>query len=426
MPGPHEHGASPEASRPNSNDETIRLAVVVSHPIQYFSPWFAHLAKQPGIELRVFYLWDFGVEQRKDRDFGMLLKWDIPLLDGYAYEFVENVNLDPGTHHFKGLDNPSLVARVAAWKPDVILLFGYAYVSHLRIMLSRSLRHIPIILRGDSHNLGRPRGLKSTLSRLMRRTLFRRAAAFLAVGKANSAYFLEYARNAKQVFLAPHFVDNLRFRQWGDRHREQARLWRREIGIGDDAVVFGFVGKLEDKKRPFDLLKASDQLSLTASGAATSHPATLFVGAGEALPPLREQAAARIGRDVFFAPFQNQSEMPRAYSAIDVLVLPSCSETWGLCVNEAMNLGVPAIVSDRVGCGPDLIVPGKTGWMFRSGDIDDLRRALQAALARTQSERSEMAKAVRRHIDAYSVEAATDGLLAAMASVLRVRSIRNA
>ena len=91
-----------------------------------------------------------------------------------------------------------------------------------------------------------------------------------------------------------------------------------------------------------------------------------------------------------------------------------------------MNLGVPAIVSDRVGCGPDLIVPGTTGWTFRTGDIDDLRNALQAALARTQSERSEMAKAVRRHIDAYSVEAATDGLVAAMASVLRDRAIRNA
>ena len=274
---------APEASRPNLNEKTIiRLAVVVSHPIQYFSPWFAHLAKQPGIELRVFYLWDFGVERRQDRDFGVSLKWDIPLLDGYAYEFVENVSPDPGTHRFRGLDNPSLVARVAAWKPDVILLFGYAYVSHLRIMLSRSLRHIPIILRGDSHNLGRPRGLKSKLSRLMRRTLFRRAAAFLAVGKANCAYFVEDARNAKQVFMAPHFVDNLRFQQWGDRHREQARLWRREIGIGDDTVVFGFVGKFEDKKRPFDLLKASDQLSLSgvrrgrvASGdACSSAPAT--------------------------------------------------------------------------------------------------------------------------------------------------------
>jgi glycosyltransferase involved in cell wall biosynthesis len=416
-----------EASPPKMNDRAARLAVVVSHPIQYFSPWFAHLAKQPGIELRVFYLWDFGLERRKDRDFGMSLKWDIPLLDGYAYEFVENVNSDPGTHHFNGLNNPSLVARVAVWKPDVILLFGYAYVSHLRIMLSSTLRHIPIILRGDSHNLGRPTGLKATLSRLMRRTLFRRVAAFLAVGKANSAYFLEHARHPGQVFLAPHFVDNLRFQQWSDSHREQARAWRREIGIADDAVVFGFVGKFQDKKRPFDLLKATDRLSPAASSGAASYPATLFAGAGAGLQALRDLAAARIGRDVFFVPFQNQSEMPRVYSAIDVLVLPSgYGETWGLCVNEAMNLGVPAIVSDLVGCGPDLIVPGKTGWTFRSGDIDDLRRALRAALARTQSERSEMAKAVRRHIGAYSVEAATDGLLAAMASVLRDRSIRNA
>lgn len=392
--------------------------MVVSHPIQYFSPWFAHLAKVPGLELKVFYLWDFGVETRHDRDFGVEFKWDIPLLDGYASEFVNNVSKDPGTHHIRGLNNPTLVARLLDWCPDVILLFGYAYLSHLRLMLSSALRDVPIILRGDSHDLGRPRGFKSALTQLIRKILFRRVSAFLAVGQANSAYFRKCARNPNQVFLAPHFVDNDRFRKDGERSRESALAWRRELGIDDNAVVFGFVGKFEEKKRPRDLMYAGEGLAQPARSPAGKLPALLFVGAGIAEDGLREMAGSRIGRDVFFAPFQNQSEMPRVYAALDVLILPSGGETWGLCVNEAMNLGVPAIVSDVVGCGPDLVLHGKTGWIFRAGDRGDLRKALIAALVRTEQQAIEMADAVRCHVAAYSVENATSGLLAAMNSVL--------
>jgi glycosyltransferase involved in cell wall biosynthesis len=397
-----------------------RLAVVVSHPIQYFSPWWAHLASQPDIEIKVFYLWDFGVEARHDRDFGMTIRWDTPLLDGYAYEFIENVSAQPGTHHFGGLHNPALVSKLAEWQPDVILMVGYAYRSHLRLLFSRIVSHVPIVLRGDSHNVGRPAGPRTTVTRLLRKLVFRRVKAFLAVGKANARYFMEVAGPRQRVFLAPHFVDNQRFRQTGTQFREEARAWRRQQGIPDDAIVFGFVGKLEEKKRPGDLLRASEHISPSVLPGAVQRAVTLFVGSGALLPDMVARAGQRVGRDVYFAPFQNQSAMPLVYAAIDILVLPSgYGETWGLCVNEAMNLGVPAIVSDVVGCGPDLVIPGVTGWVFRSGDVADLRKALIAAIDRTPEQKAAMAMATREHVAAYSVEAATAGLRDALGWVTR-------
>lgn len=397
-----------------------RIAVVVSHPIQYYSPWFSCLAGYPGLVLKVFYLWDFGVEARHDPNFGMSIKWDIPLLDGYESEFVRNVSRDPGTQHFRGLDNPSLIGRLNDWRPDVILLFGYAYLSHVRLILSPALRRIPIILRGDSHNLGRRRGLRTALGRLLRKALFRRVGAFLAVGEANEAYFADVAMKRDQVFLAPHFVDNARFRADPLRVRSAARDWRRKLEIPDDALVVGFVGKLEDKKRPVDLLDAFSRLANQDEDGTARQASLLFVGAGRLEPVLRERARQAGLENVFFVSFQNQTQMPIVYAAMDFLVLPSgFGETWGLCVNEAMNLGVPAIVSDVVGCGPDLVVEGKTGWTFRSGDVTDLCRTLREAMDKTEPERLAMAEQVRQHVARYSIESATEGLLRACRSVMR-------
>jgi len=389
----------------------VRLAVVISHPIQYYAPWFAHIASLPDIDLRVFYLWDFGVTSTRDRDFGVSLQWDVPLLEGYEHEFVPNASRDPGTHRFRGLDNPDLVERVAHWRPDVILLFGYTYVSHLRLLRARQLRNVPVILRGDSHDAGRPRGPRTWLTQRLRRAVLRRVDAFLAVGQLNAEYFRSCARRPDQVIVAPHFVDNRRFREWPDRHPADAVAWRRSLGIDDDAFVFGFAGKFEAKKRPWDLLTASEQVARLSG---RTH-VVLFVGAGDGLSSLRQLSGPRIGRDVFFAPFQNQSEMPRAYASMDVLVLPSgFGETWGLCVNEAMNLGVPAIVSDVVGCGPDLVRHGRTGWIFPAGDIDALCKVMDAALARSDEQRAAMSEAARTHVASYSIETATRGLVQAI------------
>lgn len=80
-----------------------KLAIITSHPIQYYAPWFRHLAGATDFSSRVFYLWDFGVNQQMDMGFKQLIQWDIPLLTGYDYEFVPNMSSNPGTHHFWGL-----------------------------------------------------------------------------------------------------------------------------------------------------------------------------------------------------------------------------------------------------------------------------------------------------------------------------------
>jgi glycosyltransferase involved in cell wall biosynthesis len=386
--------------------QRLRLAVVVSHAIQYFSPWFAHIASAGEIDLRVFYLWDFGVASRYDREFGHALQWDIPLLDGYQYVYIPNRSDDPGTHHFWGLDNPELIDRLSAWSPDAILLFGYTYLSQIRVMFSRRLRHVPLLLRGDSHDISRTAGVKTVISRLFRRLLFRRFAAFLAVGKANADYYRNSSAPESNIYFVPHCVDTPRF---DAADSDLATQWKRELGIPAEATVILYAGKFEPNKRPLDLLRA--YLSM-----ARPRSALLMVGAGSLENDLRAAAGDRIGRDVFFAPFQNQSRMPLVYAAADIFVLPSGSETWGLAVNEAMSVGRPVILSSHVGCGPDLILQGETGWIFEAGNVHALAQTISDALADRDRLR-DMGRAARQHIHGYSYEAATAGLMDALRAV---------
>ncbi len=419
-----------------------RLAIVLSHPVQYYSPWFRHLAARAELELKVFYLWDFGVKETTDRTFQTSFVWDIPLLEGYAYEFVPNRSADPGTHHFRGLDNPGADEAVAAWKPDAVLLFGYAYQTHLRLILSCQLARVPFYFRGDSHELCPANGWKPKVSRLLRGLLFRRFAGFLAVGEANASYFRASGVPVSKIHRVPHCVDNARFHAAAAQAEIDAANWKRELGIPVDSTVVLFAGKFEDKKRPLDLLEAflgrgqsaegkgqsverekalrtsaascplsPDSLTLRSAPCPLPPPALLFVGSGPLESALREAAGQELGRTVFFAPFQNQSAMPKVYATGDLLVLPSHGrgETWGLAVNEAMNLGRPAIVSSHVGCGPDLILPGETGWMFPAGDVNALRQTLVEALT-DPARLKQMGERARTHIAHYSYNRATAAL----------------
>lgn len=389
----------------------IRLAIVLSHPTQYFSPWFKHIAEHTGICIKLFYLWDFGIEKRYDQSFRHTVQWDIPLLEGYDYEFVDNVSQDPGTHHFTGLDNPELASRISSWSPDAILLFGYNFKSHLRIMLSWRLRHAPMFLRGDSHDLARQSGWKNYAKRMFRTLLFKRFSGFLAVGQANANYFQNNGVTRTKIHFVPHCVDNQRFQSAREQAENEAGIWRSQLGIPKVSKVILFAGKFEDKKRPMDLLNAF--MVASQEDGNTRNPAVLlFVGSGELEEELRSRAQNMIGNTVFFAAFQNQSQMPKVYASCDLLVLPSygSGETWGLSINEAMNMGRPVIVSSNVGCWPDLVKDGVTGWIFPAGNLNKLIDTLRGAIVLDRESLGKMGEAGRKHVELYSYNCASSAL----------------
>lgn len=385
-----------------------RLAIVLSHPTQYYSPWFRWLREHTGLEFRVFYLWDFGVTHQRDRQFDAQFKWDIDLLSGYEHEFVPNVAADPGTHHRKGLVNPTLRSRLRAWRPDAILLFGYAYRTHLGLILRPPA---PLIFRGDSHLLGqRPSVLKTAALSV----LFSRFAAVTYVGQANRDYFRTFRVPEERLHFAPHCVDAARFAPSASAQVDAKRL-RAELGLQERKVVL-FAGKFVPAKQPLELLAAFQRLAPTDAALA-------FVGDGPLRGELENRAAERPDCVVRFLPFANQSEMPARYALADLFVLPSRGnyETWGLAVNEAMHGGVPCLVSDRVGCQRDLVTEGETGWVFPAADPAALEPALARALTALRGDTTALRARIGERIAGYTFAAAARGLLAAVETVVSRR-----
>jgi glycosyltransferase involved in cell wall biosynthesis len=137
--------------------------------------------------------------------------------------------------------------------------------------------------------------------------------------------------------------------------------------------------------------------------------------------PLRAQSESFVReRDVpvTFAGFLNQSEMVKSYVAADTLVLPSDGgETWGLVVNEAMVCGRPCIVSDKVGCGPDLVTP-ETGAIHPLGDVARLAE-LMSEFAADRNRLRARGEAAARKVTEYSTEVAVRGVLEAVHAVAR-------
>lgn len=390
----------------------VRLAIVVSHPTQYYSPWFRWVAAHSGLSIRVFYLWNFGVTEQRDPRFQTSFKWDLDLLSGYEAEFVPNRARRPGPESFWGFDNPTLTSRLAAWRPDTVLLFGYAWASHLRVIAWCRWHGVPLIFRGDSHFIGR--GQPRLASRLMLRTLYKQCAAFLAVGSANRDYFTALGAPAEKIFCAPHSVDHQLFDPVAREHREAATALRAQLGLAASTRVVLFAGKFVPAKQPMELLEAFLALEKNDS-------ALVFVGDGPEKSSLLARAEGA-AHQVYFLPFANQSEMPARLLLADIFALPSRGhyETWGLAVNEAMHMGVPALVSDRVGCQRDLVAEGETGWVFSADDPGALADRLSVALhAVTQPEtRERLRHAVLARISGYTYAQTTAGLTQALETVL--------
>jgi glycosyltransferase involved in cell wall biosynthesis len=342
-----------------------KLAILTTHPIQYYAPVFRMLSERKNIEIKVFYSWGETSLKKYDPGFGRVIEWDIPLLDGYEYEFLENSSTDPGTHHFYGILNPRIKQQIEVWKPDTVLVIGWNYHSHLR-----ALRHfhgrLPVLFRGDSNLLDEVPGWKKIARRLALTWVYRYVDIALYTGSANKQYFVAHGLKENQLIFAPHAVENERFTDNETRrYAERALSWRREIGFSDEDIVLLFAGKLEPKK-------GIDLLLETFMRIDNSKMKLLIVGSGDAESKLKATAAK--DTRVHFLPFQNQTKMPVVYRLGDIFCLPSRGpgETWGLAVNEAMACSKAVLVSDRCGCAADLVKDGENGYIFQSGNPDSL------------------------------------------------------
>jgi glycosyltransferase involved in cell wall biosynthesis len=381
----------------------IRLAFVVSHPIQYYVPLYQRLGRRDDVAIKVFYTWHAGQGAAPDHGFRQAIAWDIPLTEGYEHELVPNTAREPGTHRFLGLRNPGLARRVLAWGPDAVHVTGWGWLSHLLLLRRLHREGVPALFRGDSRLADDgSAGLGERARRAVRRRVFRWPARFLYVGEANRRYYEFHGVEPARLCRCPHSIDAARFAGPADLYETQALAWRDRLGIGPDRVVLLYAGKFEPVKRPLELMRAV---------AALADPRFLLImaGAGQLEDEVRKLASQDPAR-FRVLPFQNQSEMPLVYRLADLFVLASARETWGLAVNEALACGRPVLVSDRVGCAPD-VVDDSCGRVFACNDWPAMVR-LAEGLAADRAALDGMRAGARAKAREFDISATEETLMA--------------
>jgi glycosyltransferase involved in cell wall biosynthesis len=395
----------------------IRLAYLVTHPIQYQAPLLKRIAAEPGIALTVFFRSDWSVAGFDDPGFGRRIEWDVPLLDGYDHQFLpawgDARRITPFWRPF----NRGLARRLLAARAEVLWVHGYARFFHWLALAEAKALGLKLLLRDEATAISLPRSpARQAAKRAFFTGLRQLVDGYLAIGSLNRAYYEAQGVPARRLFSMPYAVDNERFAAAAALAAPERDQRRAALGLAPGRPILLFAGKLTPIKAPDVSLGALARLKAAAS--AGRSPYLLFVGDGPLRPALESEAAARgLADDVRFIGFQNQRELPAFYDLCDVFLLPSRREPWGLVVNEAMNAGRAIVASDQVGSAPDLVRPGVNGAIVPAGDEAALAAALADIVADPQRCRA-MGEASRRLIAGWGFEQDVAGLKQALATVL--------
>ena len=385
----------------------FKLGAIATHPIQYQVPWFKKLTADSDIDLTVYFASMHGTQPSLDPGFGVRFAWDIPLLDGYKWQQLNNVSSHPAVNTFLGTNTPGIRTIIRDKGFDAFLIPGWGRRCYIQAAHECFRQCTPLFMRGEARLQADDTWIKTRLKKFLLAPLIRRCSAILSIGKRNQEFYEWCGVPRKKLFDAPYFVDNVFFRTRSRSLAMRRKELRTKWNLSEDATVFLFAGKLAAIKRPMDILHALALLQ--ANDTLRSKKRSLLI-VGDGILRTECEALTKNNRlPVSFAGFLNQTEMVSAYCACDCLVVPSYSETWGIVVNEAMACGLPAVVSDTVGCAPDLVENGVTGYQYSMGNIRALADVLEHIL-RTPNHTVDLGRSAAKRIDKYTIDNAVLGM----------------
>ena len=390
--------------------KNIPLLIINSHPIQYFAPLYRQLAVDPAFDVTVLYCSTHGLSGEVDHQFGTSVQWDVPLLDGYKHEFLPNIAPNPSIHGFWGLINVAVIKHLWQAPKGIVIINGWASAVCLLTIFFANLFGHKVCMRTDSSNLVEQRRSARQLRLrhwVLGRGLFRFIDHFLYIGEQNRAFYSFYDVPDHKLIYCPFAVDNDRFRQQYHMLKAQRRELRQRLGIAPNNHVVVFSGKYLPNKRPLDLLKAVHQLQRT-------DVSVVLLGEGISRAELTSFVQQHAMPNVLMTGFVNQSVIGQYYAAADIYVMCSTVETWGLSTNEAMNFGLPIVLSDTIGCVSDLVKEGVNGYSYPCGNVDQLAHRLAEIMALSTQERAMMGNASLALVDEFSYTQTVQSLKAVL------------
>lgn len=280
-------------------------------------------------------------------------------------------------------------------KYDMIHLAGWWEPTFLLSIFLAKLFSIPIVIESDTPMPHGTKLWKSAIKRLVYPRLFSLVSLFLPGGARQAKYIEYYGVSSERIIPVQMTVDVTRIKKYAVTLSPEDRQKTREFySIPDKDIVFLFVGRLVEYKGISDLIAVFNRIC-------HMNVKLLLVGDG----PMRQQVeeSVQLNNQIRYAGRVSGNDLIKIYHAVDVMVLPSHTEPWGLVVNEAMALGLPVIVSDRVGCIDDLVIHQKTGLIVKAGCIAELQNAIEE-LTIASEKRASMSNQAVKIIEKWTLE----------------------
>lgn len=367
-----------------------KIGVIVTHPIQYFNEIFIELSKR--YKLVVFYAHQQIPEDEIDTPLGIPFKWSDNLLVGYNFLFLKNKAKNKNVNNFFGCNNPQIFKEISQGEFDFFIVSGWHSFAYIQTIIACKLNSVPVYIRTDS-TLNQPRSLiKKIFKIIFYPALMKIPTGFLYVGERSKLFLLKYKVKTEKLFFFPHSANSNNFYL-------EKKIKKNNQKLNDITLKVLSVSALIKLKKVDDVIKACKKLSELGYKVELN-----IVGSGDMQKELMELSES-LNLKVKFNSFVNQNKLRDYYVSSDVLVLASSSESWGMVVNEAMQCGLPAVVSDSVGCGPDLIKEN-TGRIFRTGDVSDCAHQIIEVIKSNKVNSNN----ILQHIEKFSVNSSIDTL----------------
>jgi glycosyltransferase involved in cell wall biosynthesis len=377
----------------------VKILTFVTHPIQYQYPLFTELADAKSVDLEVCYYTTYDGRGSVDPGFGRQAVWDVPVRGAQYRQF--RAWGERGAPEPARTFSPAAVVHALRSRPDVVLLHSGMHAGDIAVLGACRARGTPTVCRPETLS-ERERGKPGFV---VRSQILRSIDALCAIGTRARRRLMDAGVPSDRISLSPYTVDVARFAETRVVPRETARA---RVGIPEGLAVVLFAGKLIERKRPLDVVRAMRLLPMQAR---------LVVAGDGSLRDEVDREARRLQIPITQLGFVNQSEIPYVYRAADVLALPSDWEPWGLAVNEAMACGTPAVCSTGVSAGDDLVRPVSDTLVHATGDEEALAVALGYALSATHTD---LERRVAERIDQWTYREAVAGLLEACNTAVAV------
>ena len=366
-----------------------RIAILISHPIQYFTPLFRELAKTGSIDLTVFFCSAKGLQPYLDKQFEETVQWDIPLTEGYQFRFLKNSSRNPQSKRFFSLVNFGIYKEIKRGDFDIIWIFGHAYFTMIFALFVAKIFKVKVACYGDS-NLIKLKNRNAFKIRFLRRPVYilfyRLYNFFFVIGTRNKEYYLYHKVPENKMYLVPFAVNNSFFLERNKNCKNNKTEILQSVGFPINKKIILTASKFTKGKRIIDLVKAYELIRNEFTNVLL-----VLVGEGPEGKSLRDYVNSRGIKGVHFMGFKNQTEMPKFYCVADIYCAPGENESWGLAINEAMCFGNPIIATAEIGAIPDLVYENVNGFSYRTGDIRKLANLIKILLS-DEEKRVEMGK----------------------------------